>query len=95
MFPRLIRKSPIKPLRVFLQDGSGDLDNDHGNWFLANQQMLSALNYANAKAEKNKAQGPRYDVKHVWGDGGHTGKHGGAIFPDTMRWLWRDHVKAN
>jgi enterochelin esterase family protein len=95
LYPTLIRKSPIKPLRVFLQDGSGDLDNDHGNWFLANQQMLSAMNYANAKAEKNKVEGPRYDVKHVWGDGAHNGKHGGAIFPDTMRWLWRDHVKAN
>ena len=27
------------------------------------------------------------------GDGGHSGKHGGAIFPDTLRWLWRDWPK--
>ena len=44
LYPGLIRKSPIRPIRVFLQDGSADLDNEHGNWFLANQQMLAALN---------------------------------------------------
>ena len=29
----------------------------------------------------------------VMGDGGHGGKHGGAILPDTMRWIWRGHEK--
>jgi enterochelin esterase family protein len=33
LYPTLIRKSPIKPLSVFLQDGSQDLDNEHGSWF--------------------------------------------------------------
>jgi enterochelin esterase family protein len=28
------------------------------------------------------------------GDGGHNGKHGGAIFPDMLRWLWRDYPKG-
>jgi enterochelin esterase family protein len=91
LYPTLIRKSPIKPLRVFLQDGESDLDNDHGNWFLANQQMLSALNYANTKADKDKSPGPRYDVNHVWGHGTHNANHGGAILPDSLRWLWRDY----
>src|SRR5881394_4127926 len=37
-YPPLIRKTmPAKPIRVFLQDGSNDLDNPFGNWFLANQ----------------------------------------------------------
>jgi enterochelin esterase family protein len=31
-----------------------------------------------------------YDHRTVWGEDSHNGKHGGAIFPDTMRWLWRD-----
>lgn len=97
LYPTLIRKSPPKPLRVFLQDGTGDLDNDHGHWFLANQQMEKALLYANKKADDPKAKGPktdaRYDVKVVWGEGSHNGKHGGAIFPDTLRWLWRDYGK--
>jgi hypothetical protein len=88
LYPTLIRKNPIKPLRVFLQDGSADLDNEHGNWFLANQQMLAAFNYANANADKLKAEGPRYAVNHVWGDGAHSDQHGGALLPDILRWIW-------
>ena len=109
LYPTLIRKTPPKPLRVFLQDGRNDLDNAHGHWFLANQQMEAALKYANRTADEAAGNGEgrggrggaaatkdRYDVKTVWGEGAHNGKHGGAIFPDTMRWLWRDHpgVKA-
>jgi hypothetical protein len=88
LYPTLIRKNAIKPLRIFLQDGSADLDNEHGNWFLANQQMLSALNYANATADSRGAQGPRYAVRHAWGDGAHSDVHGGAILPDILRWIW-------
>ena len=89
LYPGMIRKSPIRPIRIFLQDGSADLDNEHGNWFLANQQMLAALNWANAHADQIHAPGPRYDVAHVWGDGGHSDAHGGALLPDILRWIWR------
>lgn len=92
LYPTLIRKNPIKPLKIFLQDGSNDLNNSHGNWFLANQQMLSALEWANKNADEKKTPGPRYQLNHAWGDGAHNGKHGGAIFPDVMRWLWKDYV---
>lgn len=78
-YPTLIRQTEPKPIRIFLQDGSHDHDIYGGNWFLANQEMLSALEFAG------------YDVNHVWGDGVHSGKHGTAIFPDVMRWLWRDY----
>jgi enterochelin esterase-like enzyme len=78
-YPPMIRKTPKKPIRVFLQDGSNDLDNQFGNWFLSSQQMAAALKFAH------------YDYKTEWGDGHHSGRHGGAIFPDTMRWLWRDY----
>jgi enterochelin esterase family protein len=82
VYPGLIRKTEKKPIRVLLQDGSNDLDNVHGNWFLANQQMAAALKFMN------------YDYKTVWGEGGHSGKHGGSIFPDSLRWLWRDTPAA-
>ncbi len=78
-YPILIRKTEPKPIRVFLQDGSGDPNVYGGNWWIANQDMLSALEFAG------------YDVNHVWGDGGHNGKHATAIFPDALRWLWRDY----
>ena len=77
--PALIRKTEKKPLRIFLQDGSHDLDNLHGNWPLANQQMAAALKFAG------------YDYQFVFGEGTHSGKHGGAILPDSLRWLWRDY----
>jgi enterochelin esterase family protein len=90
LYPTLIRKSPIKPIKIFLQDGSNDLDNQHGNWFLANQQMLAALNFANRWADQRKIEGPRYQAKHEWGDGAHSDDHGGAILPDILRWIWSD-----
>jgi len=37
---------------------------------------------------------PDYDYKYVFGEGAHNGNHGGAIFPDTMRWLWRDDPRS-
>jgi poly(3-hydroxybutyrate) depolymerase len=93
LYPTLIRKSPIKPIRIFLQDGSNDLDNPHGNWFLANQQMLTAFNFANRLADQRKVEGPRYDVKHEWGDGTHSDLHGGTLLPDILRWMFRDYQK--
>jgi hypothetical protein len=87
-YPAMIRRSPIKPLKVFFQDGSNDLDNDWGDWFLANQQMVKALNYANGKADKAEDRGPRYVEKHVWTDGKHSDQHGGSMLPDVLRWIW-------
>ena len=78
-YPALIRKTERKPIRVFLQDGANDLDNQHGNWPLANQQMARALSFKG------------YDYKFVYGQGFHSPQHGRAILPDTLRWLWRDY----
>jgi len=85
-FPMLVRKTEPKPLRIFLQDGDKDLNIYAGDWWLANQDMLSALQYAG------------YDVEHRWGQGGHDGKHAAAIMPEALRWLWRgypDPIKAS
>jgi len=73
----LIRKTPVRPIRIFLQDGSNDLDNEHGSWPLANQSMAASLKFK------------KYDYKFVYGEGKHSGVHGGAILPDSLRWLWR------
>ena len=77
----LVRKTEPKPLRVFLQDGSNDLNIYCGDWWVANQGMLSALKFSG------------YEVDHVWGEGYHGQKHGGAIFPDAMRTIWKDWPK--
>jgi enterochelin esterase family protein len=78
VYPGLIRKTQNKPIRVFLQDGWNDLDNEHGSWPLANLQMAASLKYKG------------YDYRLVFGDGAHSSRHGGAILPDALRWLWRD-----
>jgi enterochelin esterase family protein len=82
-YPALIRKTERKPLRVFLEDASGDLDNPFGNWPLANQQMHAALKYMG------------YDVRFDYAEGyGHNSQHGGSVFPDALRWLWRQETPA-
>ncbi len=77
-YPTLIRKFEPKPLRVFLQDGSSDLNIYGGDWWMANQEMERALVFAG------------YEVNHEWGDGGHNGQHATKVFPAAMRWLWKD-----
>jgi gluconolactonase len=80
-YSTLIRKYEPKPIKIFLQDGSNDLNIYAGDWWKANESMERSLIFSG------------YDVKHVWGEGGHNGKHGTAIFPEAMRWLWKDYPK--
>jgi len=77
-YAALLRKVPPKPLRVYLQDGANDLDNEHGSWPLANQEMAASLRYMG------------YDYRFDYGQGFHSLTHGRAVMPDALRWLWRD-----
>jgi sugar lactone lactonase YvrE len=77
----LVRKTEPKPLRIFMQDGVHDEwpgGPEMGDWWMSNQTMNRALEFAG------------YDVRHVWGTGTHNGSQAEAVFPDAMRWLWRD-----
>lgn len=76
--PYLVRSTPRKPLRVFLQSGANDAATLFGDWALANQTMANALAYAGC------------DYRFEFGRAGHSLHHGGALFADTLRWLWRD-----
>lgn len=88
-YPALIRRSPIRPMKIFIQDGTNDLSNRWGNWFLANQQMVSALEYANATADQKDQDGARYEFTTVWTDGKHSDRDPGYLLPEALRWLWR------
>ena len=77
-YPEIVRKAEKKPIRVFQQDGANDLNNQFGSWPEANKAMAAALE------EKG------YDHKFVFGEGVHSAKHGTMLFPDAMRWMWRD-----
>jgi enterochelin esterase-like enzyme len=84
-YPDIILSTPRKPIRVYLCDGRNDnrgfrngLYDEKWDWFLQNVRMMKALS----------AKG--YDLNYTWGLNLHGQKFGGAIFPDMMRWLWRD-----
>jgi enterochelin esterase-like enzyme len=86
-YPDIIRKSEKKPLRVFLVDGRNDnrglkADGSYDqtrDWFYQNVRMQQAL------TEKG------YDVNYSWGIQRHGQKMLQTVFPEMMRWLWRDH----
>jgi enterochelin esterase-like enzyme len=77
-YPELVRAAPRKPIRIFQQDGSNDIVNQFGSWPEANKAMAAAL----------KEKG--YDHKFVFGEGVHSSVHGTQLFPEAMRWIWRD-----
>jgi enterochelin esterase family protein len=76
-YPYLIRSTPRKDIRVWLQSGAGDADIITGSWLEANKAMAASLAFAG------------YDYKFVFGEGAHNLRHGGAVFADALRWLWR------
>jgi enterochelin esterase family protein len=86
-YPDIIRKSEKKPIRIFLVDGRNDnralrADGSYDpnrDWFLQNVRMQQAL------TEKG------YDVNYSWGIARHGQKMLQTVFPEMMRWLWRDH----
>ena len=80
VYPQLVRDGGKKPLRVHLEDGTNDNrspDSPKRDWYLQNRLMLEALVDMN------------YEVQYVLGHGSHGSKHAGAVFPDTLRWIWR------
>ena len=92
VYPDLILQNDRKPIRIFLQDGVNDLRgrgrnnspyNAKRDWHAQNIKMVAAL------TKKG------YDVNYCWGIGTHSGKQGGAIMPEMLRWLWRDYPRVD
>jgi len=77
-YATLVRKVEPKPIRVFLQGGSQDLNIYGGDWWIANQALERSLTFAG------------YEVNHVWGEGGHNNEHATEVFPAGMEWLWKE-----
>ncbi len=77
VYPARIREAEHKPLRVYLLDGSNDLDNPYGNWPIANQNMAASLKYMG------------YDYRFDFGQCFHGSKAMSAALPDALKWLWR------
>jgi len=78
-YPEKVLREPKRNLRVWLQDGSEDMEIRYGSWPLANIRMANAL--------KSK----EYDFHFSFGRGTHNSGQGAAEFPAEMIWLWRDY----
>jgi enterochelin esterase-like enzyme len=78
-YPEKILREPKRNIRVWLQDGSNDLELRYGSWALANLRMANSL-----KQQK-------YDFHFSFGKGSHNSAHGAAEFPAEMVWLWRGY----
>jgi enterochelin esterase family protein len=87
IYPELVAQADKKPIRIFMQDGRNDNrqpnrgdqpGNLNRDWFYQSVRLEQAL-------EKKG-----YEVNYTWGIGNHGQKQGGAVFPEMMRWLWRD-----
>ena len=79
-YPEKILREPHRNLRVWLQDGSNDQENDrYGSWPLANLRMANALHLKG------------YDAHLSFGRGTHNYGQGAAEFPASLIWLWRDY----
>jgi enterochelin esterase-like enzyme len=82
-YPDKILREMHRNIRVWLQDGSNDLENpNYGDWPMANIRMANAL----------KTRG--YDFHFSFDKGTHNFAHGAAEFPAEMIWLWRDYDPA-
>jgi enterochelin esterase family protein len=79
VYPFKIRKESKRNIRVWLQDGSGDLENNHGSWPLQNIQMANSLKMKD------------YDYYFSWGNGTHSRNGCHAELAEEMIWLWRDY----
>ena len=78
-----VLREPHRNIRVWLQDGSNDLENpNYGDWPMANIRMANSL--------KTR----EYDFHFSFGKGTHNPGHGAAQFPEEMTWLWRDYDPA-
>jgi enterochelin esterase-like enzyme len=82
VYPNKVRKEAKRNIRVWLQDGSEDLENDFGSWPLQNIQLANSLKMKD------------YDFHLTFGNGTHNGADANAQLPESLSWLWRDYDPA-
>lgn len=81
-YPDKVLREERRNIRVWLQDGSNDIEGKYGSWPLANLRLANALKFK------------EYDFRFSFGKGTHNTGQGAAEFPEEMIWLWRDYDSA-
>jgi enterochelin esterase family protein len=82
IYPFRVRKEEKRNIRVWMQDGSEDMEAGNGSWPLQNLEMANSL----------KLKG--YDFHFSFGTGTHNHAQNNSEMPDVLAWLWRDYDPA-
>ncbi len=77
-YSTLLRKYEPKPIRIYMEDGSNDQNIYAGDWWMANQAMQRSFAFMG------------YEHEFKWGDGPHNNNHATQLFPEGMKYLWKD-----
>ena len=79
LYPFKVRKESKRNIRVWMSDGSDDLENNHGSWPMQNIQMANSLKFR------------AYDFHFRFGTAAHGGAQSALDLPESLAWLWRDY----
>lgn len=82
VYPFKVRKEPKRNIRVWMSDGSDDLENQFGSWPMQNIQMANSLKLR------------EYDFHFRFGTAAHGGAQAALDLPESLTWLWRDYDPA-
>lgn len=82
IYPFRVRREAKRNIRVWLQDGSEDMESPPGSWPLQTIQMANSL----------KIKG--YDFHLTFGSGTHNHSQNNSEFPAVLKWIWRDYDSA-
>ena len=79
IYPFRVRKEPKRDIRVWMQDGSEDMEQPFGSWPLQSLQMANSLKLRD------------YDFHFSFGTGTHNHAQSNSEMPEALTWLWRDY----
>ena len=82
IWPFKVRREPQRNIRVWLTDGSEDMEAGSGSWPLQNIQLANSL----------KLKG--YDFHFSFGNNTHYASLAVSELPEILTWLWRDYDPA-
>jgi len=82
VYPFKVRKEAKRNIRVWLSDGTDDLENEHGSWPMQNIAMANSLKLK------------EYDFHFRFGTAAHGGAQMALDLPESLTWLWRDYDPA-
>jgi len=79
VYPFKVRKESKRNIRVWMSDGSDDLENNFGSWPMQNIQMANSLKFR------------EYDFHFRFGTAAHGGAQAALDLPESLAWLWRGY----